>query len=124
MANKRRSPSAMLCFVRCCHVRMKGTDGKLHCVTLQACSLYDVANKALNAWSRLWWFDPSTVVIVKSSEDVWHIRQENVRRSAGYPEGLIVRCGEQGHVEEGCPGLHSSALNLGYGGAADPNIVC
>ena len=70
----------MLRFVRCCHVQMKGKDGQLHCLTLEAASLYDAADKAINAWARLWWFDPATVVIVQSSEEVWHVRQDDVRR--------------------------------------------
>jgi hypothetical protein len=59
---------------------MQGKDGQLHCLTLKAASLYDAANKAINVWARLWWFDPDTAVIVQSSEEVWQVRQDNVRR--------------------------------------------
>ena len=59
---------------------MKGKDGRLHCVTLEASSLYDAADKAINAWARLWWFDADPVLMVQSSEEVWHVRQDDVRR--------------------------------------------
>ena len=59
---------------------MKGKDGQLHSLTIEAASLYDAAYKAITARARLWWFDPATVIIVQSSEELWHVRQEDVRR--------------------------------------------
>jgi hypothetical protein len=54
--------------VRCVHLEMKGKDGQTHGLTLQASSLFDAAAKALDQWSKLWWFDQGTLLTVRSGD--------------------------------------------------------
>jgi hypothetical protein len=65
------------------HVEVKCKDGQTHGLTMQASSLFDAAAKALDAWSKLWWFDPSTIVFVKSGDERWMIQQDRVRKWRG-----------------------------------------
>jgi hypothetical protein len=66
--------------VRCCMVQMLGKDRRTHTLTLEAASLFDAADQAINQWSRLWWFDPQAALHVQSCEDRWTVKQENVRQ--------------------------------------------
>jgi hypothetical protein len=69
--------------VRCVHVEIKGKDGQTHGLTMQASSLFDAAAKAMDAWSKLWWFDFSTIVLVKSGDERWMIRQDRIQKWRG-----------------------------------------
>jgi hypothetical protein len=43
--------------VACCYVEITGKDGKKHILTTDAASAYGARKKAIEAWSRLWWWD-------------------------------------------------------------------
>lgn len=48
-----------------CRVEFVGKDGQTRQIEIEASSLFDAANQAMQAWSRLWWFnyqDDLTVV--------------------------------------------------------------
>ena len=60
-------------------VQMVGKDGNPHTLTLEASSLFDAADKAIRAWAKLWWFDPTASLTVQSCEDRWTVKQERVR---------------------------------------------
>jgi hypothetical protein len=66
--------------MRYCHVEIKGSDGQMHAVTLQAASLFDAARSGVESWAKLWWFDPAAVIVVKSGDEVWRVRQERLRQ--------------------------------------------
>jgi hypothetical protein len=58
---------------------MKGKDGKTHAYTVEASSLFDATEKAIHQWSRLWWFDPDTLLQVSSCDEQWTVTQRSVR---------------------------------------------
>lgn len=72
----------------CVHVEIKGKDSQVHAVTIQASSLYDGAAQSIKRWAKLWWFDSSTVLTVKSEDEQWDVRQDAVRRWQGKERGL------------------------------------
>jgi len=65
--------------VRCCLVQTKGKDGETHSLTLEASSVFDAADKAINRWARLWWFSDA-LITVQSCEERWIVSQERVRK--------------------------------------------
>jgi hypothetical protein len=63
----------------CCCVTVAGKDGKLHSRTLDASGVFDAAAKAVESWSRLWWFDSSAPVTVRQDDESWTVDQTRVR---------------------------------------------
>jgi hypothetical protein len=63
----------------CCYVEMRGKDGKMHSVTLDATRAYDAAEKATRPWSLLWWFNPEAIITVQRGEQHWRISQDRLR---------------------------------------------
>jgi hypothetical protein len=59
---------------------MKGKDGKTHSLTVGASSLFQAAQQGIEAWSKLWWFDPETLIMVQVGDQRWAVRQDKVRR--------------------------------------------
>ena len=57
----------------CCCVEITGKDGKKHILTTDAASTYDAVEKAVQAWSRLWWWDADVVAIVKRNDESWNV---------------------------------------------------
>ncbi len=57
---------------------MKGKDGQIHAVTLEASSLFDAADKAIRRWVMLWWFS-DVPITVHSGEEHWTVKQDAVR---------------------------------------------
>jgi hypothetical protein len=57
----------------CCYVEINGKNGKKYCLTIGATSAYVVVEKAMNAWSRLWWWDPDVVAIVRRNDESWNV---------------------------------------------------
>jgi len=43
-------------------------NGKIHSQTVEASSVFDAANQAVQRWWRLWWFDPGALIRVESGE--------------------------------------------------------
>jgi hypothetical protein len=68
--------------MRHCIVSMTGKDGERHTVETDAISLFDAAYKAQQQWARLWWFQPTVLIEVRSGNDRWLVRQERVRKWA------------------------------------------
>lgn len=71
---------ATLSRVRCCLVQMVGRDHEKHSLTTEASSLFDAAQQGINAWVRLWWFDPDAVITVQSNDDRWSVTQRALRK--------------------------------------------
>ena len=63
----------------CCYVEITRSDGKVHCTTLDATSLYDAAEKAARQWMTLWWYSTSAPITVKHGEQSWTISQDRMR---------------------------------------------
>jgi hypothetical protein len=42
---------------------MVGKDGRTYETTVDASSLFDAAARALEQWSRLWWYRPNGFVV-------------------------------------------------------------
>jgi len=57
----------------CCYVEIIGKDGKKHILTIDAASAYGAVEKAIEAWSRLWWWDSDVVAIVKRNDESWNV---------------------------------------------------
>lgn len=47
----------------CCCVEMQGKDGKTHTLKMDASSSFDAVGQAVNAWVKLWWYDPNAVMV-------------------------------------------------------------
>ena len=71
--------------MRECQVEMLGDDGQIHDALFEAASLFDAAEKALQHWARLSWFNPNAGVTVRSGPDTWTVSQKQLRarRAAG-----------------------------------------
>lgn len=48
-----------------CNVSLLGKDTLIHRVTIEASSLFDAADKAIQARARVWWFDPHADLTVQ-----------------------------------------------------------
>jgi hypothetical protein len=68
--------------VACCYVEITGKDGKKHILTTDAASAYAAVQKAINAWSRLWWWDSGMVAIVRRDDESWNIPVRKVIEKA------------------------------------------
>jgi hypothetical protein len=51
--------------VKGCTVLMVGQDDQAHEATVEATSLFNAADHALQQWARLWWYRPNAVVEVR-----------------------------------------------------------
>jgi hypothetical protein len=45
-----------------CTVSIVGQDGRTYEAAVEASSLFDAADRALQQWARLWWYRPDAVV--------------------------------------------------------------
>ena len=57
----------------CCDVEITGKDGKKHFLTTDAASAFADVEQAIQAFGKLWWFDPGAVAIVKRNDESWNI---------------------------------------------------
>jgi hypothetical protein len=64
--------------VGCCSVEITGKDGKKHILTTDASSTFDAVAKAVQAWSRLWWWDSDTIAIVRRNDESWNVPTRRV----------------------------------------------
>jgi hypothetical protein len=62
-----------------CYVSMIRRDKLTHGITIEASSLFDAANQAIQAWARFWWFDPQAHLVIEASGKVWRVSQARVR---------------------------------------------
>ena len=46
---------------------------------VEASSLFDAAARALEQWSRLWWYRPNGFVEVRMGDKCWRVSAERVR---------------------------------------------
>jgi hypothetical protein len=58
---------------------MVGQGGQTHETAVEAASLFDAADRALEQWSRLWWYRPNAVVEVRMGGKCWKVSVERVR---------------------------------------------
>lgn len=66
--------------VRVCRVEMKGRDGEVHTAEFSGNSLFEVADRALQAFGRLWWFDPAVDMMrVQADGQRWTVKRERLK---------------------------------------------
>ncbi len=58
---------------------MRGKDGEVHTVELEASSLFEAGYQATQRWALFWWFDPEAVLTLIAGDEHWHVKQESVR---------------------------------------------
>jgi hypothetical protein len=63
-----------------CKVSMVGLDGRTYETTVEATSLSDAADRAIQQWARLWWYRPNGVVEVRMGDKCWKVSAERVRQ--------------------------------------------
>jgi hypothetical protein len=68
--------------VRDCTVSMVGQDGRTYETMVEASSLFDAAARALEQWSRLWWYRPNGFVEVRLDDKCWRVSAETGQRVA------------------------------------------
>ena len=56
-----------------CMVSVTSSDGQTHTVEVTASSLSDAAEQAMEAWSRMWWWDPDLLLDIKCGDRYWKI---------------------------------------------------
>jgi hypothetical protein len=61
------------------NVEVLGKDGTTHVITVEASSLFDAANKAIETSCRLWWFDPKAVAEGRGRRPALKVDQARVR---------------------------------------------
>ena len=61
-----------------CKVLVTDGDGKLHQVAVNAASLFDAVDRAIQQWSPLWWFDAGAVAEVHAGNRRWRVRLRRV----------------------------------------------
>jgi hypothetical protein len=66
-----------------CTVSMRGRDGEIHAITLQASSLFDAADQGLQGRAKLWYFDAHATIQVEADGMRWAVRQDKVREWLG-----------------------------------------
>jgi hypothetical protein len=62
-----------------CTVSMVGQDGRTYDITVEASSLFDATDRALQQWARLWWYRPNGFVEVRMGDKCWRVSAERVR---------------------------------------------
>jgi hypothetical protein len=69
----------------CCYVEITGKDGKKQVLTTDAASAFGAVRKAIDTWSKLWWWDSGVVAIVRRDDESWNIPVRKVieKASAG-----------------------------------------
>jgi hypothetical protein len=65
--------------VRRCSVSIHGNDKELHTLNVDAASLYDAADTAIQNFCKYWWYERDAPVQVVSGEDQWMLDQDKVR---------------------------------------------
>jgi hypothetical protein len=58
---------------------MTGKDGKQHRATMEASSVFHVAEKATQSWAKFWFYDPDLPVVVYAGKERYLVRQESLR---------------------------------------------
>jgi hypothetical protein len=61
-----------------CKVLVIDGDGKRHQVAVDAASLFDAVDRAIQQWSRLWWFNAAAVAEVQLGKRRWRVRLRRV----------------------------------------------
>jgi hypothetical protein len=54
-----------------CTVSVLDSEAELHQVAVNAASLFDAVDQAIEQWSRLWWFDADSVAEVQAGNRSW-----------------------------------------------------
>jgi len=61
-----------------CTISVIDGDGEPHQVAVNAASLFDAVDQAIEQWSRLWWFNSSAVAEVQVGNRRWRVRLQRV----------------------------------------------
>jgi hypothetical protein len=61
-----------------CKVSVIDGDGEPHQVAVNAASLFDAVDQAIEQWSRLWWFNAGAVAEVRVGNRRWRVRLQRV----------------------------------------------
>jgi len=64
--------------MECCKVLVIDGDGKPHQVAVNADTLFDAVDRAIQQWSRQWWFDAGAVAEVQAGNRRWKVRLRRV----------------------------------------------
>jgi hypothetical protein len=59
---------------------MLGRDSLSRGVTIEGSSLFDSAEKAIQACARLWWFDPYAELMVQVAGKEWRVTLARLRQ--------------------------------------------
>jgi hypothetical protein len=63
-------------------VSMIGADRQVHTHSAEASSLFDACRKAVQYWSRFWFYEPNALLTVRAGEQCWHVRQDALRKAS------------------------------------------
>jgi hypothetical protein len=64
--------------MKSCTVSVIDGDGEPHQVAVNAASLFDAVDQAIQQWSRLWWFNAGAVAEVQAGNRRWRVRLRRV----------------------------------------------
>jgi hypothetical protein len=59
---------------------MVGQDGRTYEAAVEAASLFDAADRAIQQWARLWWYRPNAALEVRMGDKCWKVSMERVRQ--------------------------------------------
>jgi hypothetical protein len=57
---------------------IKGKDGKIYSVNVEASSLYDAAEQCVRRVCRFWQFDPQALITVEADGQRWLVSQDKM----------------------------------------------
>jgi hypothetical protein len=69
---------AILKIVKSCAVAVVGSDRQVYLTRVNATSLYDAAAKAIQAWARMWWWEPNSTVTIEAGGDMWRVKSHRI----------------------------------------------
>lgn len=59
-----------------CTVSVVGCDRKTHTLEVEATSLFDAVDQAVQRWALLWWYRHQTFAAVRAGERIWKVNLE------------------------------------------------
>jgi hypothetical protein len=62
-----------------CTVSVIGSDRQTHTLEVDAASLFEAVDKAVQQWALLWWYGDATHAEVQAGKRHWRVSLERVR---------------------------------------------
>ena len=59
---------------------MLGADHQPHTIKVEADSVFEAADKAVQSWAKFWWFDPAALLTVKDRDQSWTVTPKRIRQ--------------------------------------------